>query len=179
MPLMATFLALVSYEGNAGTMGPEVLQVPEKIYVGVFGGGGASLETNISQYGTAFYTEAAGGPLAVNAFGQASSRAVGLVGGHIGYQWMDRPSTLFNPWSLAPAIELEGYYLGGNSFTAALNNNTTRLPEHNFHVKYPMSTGVFLANAILNITPEQSRYHPYIGAGIGAAVISISNASAT
>jgi opacity protein-like surface antigen len=90
-------------------------------------------------------------------------------------------SNLINSsWGLAPAIELEGFYLGKSSFTGHdINNNTTRLPEHDFLVNYPMTSGVFLANAILNLTPSQTRYHPYIAAGIGGAVLSIAHATAT
>lgn len=181
LSIMGILLAFTSTEGNAGTMGEEILSAPGKIYLGVFGGVGASNNISVSQYGTAFYTEAFGGPLAVNAFGQTNDRTVGLVGGHVGYQWMEGASNLFSSsWSLAPAVELEGYSVGKSSLTTDdINNETTRLIEHDFVVKYPMSTGVFLTNAVLNFNLNQSRYHPYLGAGIGAAVISISNAIAT
>lgn len=174
-------LILTSMKGNAGAMGPQMVAAPGKIYVGVFGGAGSSNKINMSQYGTAFFTESESGPLAVNAFGKTNSRTAGLVGGHVGYQWMDISSNLFNSQlSLAPAVELEGYYLGNSSYTGHdINNDTSRLLEHDFLVKYPMNAGVFLANAILNFNPVQSRIHPYIGAGIGAAVLSISNATST
>jgi opacity protein-like surface antigen len=179
IPMIGILLALTSAKGNTGTMGPEIM-APGKIYAGVFGGGGASTRIDIHQYGTAFYPEAAGGPLAVNAFGHSNSRSVGLVGGQVGYQWMEMPPTLFHvPWSFSPAAELEGYYLGKSSFRGhEVNNDTDRLDEHDFVVKYPMSAGIFLANAVLNFNPPQCRVHPYIAAGIGGAVISISRATA-
>jgi opacity protein-like surface antigen len=180
MRLMGSLLALASTEVNAGTMGAEVLSAPGKIYFGVFGGGGSNNNFRVSQYGTAFYVEAAGGPLAVNAFGRVHGDSTGLVGGHVGYQWTNISPNFFNsPWSLSPAIELEGYYLGENTFTGHdINNNTTRLPEHDFLVKYPTSTGVFLVNALLNLNSSSSKFHPYLGGGIGSAVLSISGAKA-
>lgn len=163
-------------EGNAGTMGP-IASAQGRPYVGVFGGAGGSTHVDIHQYGTAFFTEAAGGPLAVDSFGSSNSRTVGLVGAQVGYQWLEIPTSLFGSSALLPAAELEGYYLGKSSFTTHdINNNTERLPEHDFLVNYPMKSGVFLVNAVLAVK-TQSRIQPYIGAGIGGAVLSISNAS--
>lgn len=174
--IMAALL-LGSYQGYAGTMGPSVLSGPGKIYVGVFGGAGAADKVSIKQFGTAFFPEIVGGPLAVNAFGRVNSSTVGLVGGHVGYQWSE--INLFNAQSgISPATELEGYYLGKGTFTGhEINNNTARLPEHDFLVTYPVNTGVFLINAVANINlANQSIFHPYVGAGIGAGVLSISDA---
>ncbi|CDZ76074.1 hypothetical protein BN59_00338 [Legionella massiliensis] len=178
--MMGILFALASINGNAGTMGPTVINVPGKIYFGVFGGGGSSEKVDIRQYGTAFFTEANGGPLAVDAFGRAHTSSVGMVGGHVGFQWLDMSSNLFNSqWNLAPAFELEGYYLGKDSLTGHdINNDTARLPEHDFLVKYPTTTGVFLVNAVLNLNSADSRFHPYIGGGIGGAVQSVSRAKA-
>lgn len=178
--MIGILLALTSTEANAGTMGPEVISLPGKVYFGVFGGAGAAEKVDISQYGTAFFTEALGGPLAVNAFGRTHSGTVGLVGGHVGFQWLNMASNFFNSqWSLIPAFELEGYYVGRNTFTGhEINNDTTRLPEHDFLVKYPTSTGAFLVNAVLSLDSGQSRFHPYIAGGIGAGVQSISKATA-
>ncbi len=182
MPLIGLLCALTSTSGNAGSMGPAQLNESQKFYVGIFGGGGSSNKVHISQYGTAYYSEAEGGPLAVNAFGKTNSRSVNLLGGQVGYQWVEIfLNPLHSQWGITPAIELEGYSLGKNKFTAHdINNDTTRLPEHDFMVKYPMKSGVFLTNAVINFNLlEQSRFHPYVGAGIGAAVISISNATST
>lgn len=177
--VLGVLLALSSAEIQAGTMGPTQTPATEKVYFSIFGGGGSSNRININQYGTAFYPEANGGPLAVNAFGQTNSRNIGMVGGHIGYQWGDIFLNSFSSeTSLSPAVELEGYYVGKASFTGHdINNDTSRLPEHDFLVTYPMSTGVFLANTVLNLNlANYARWHPYVGAGIGAAVVSISHA---
>lgn len=161
-------------------MGAAVVPSSGKAYTGVFGGGGSSSSINMSQYGTAFFIEGQGGPLAVNAFGSTNHRNVGLFGVQVGYQWPELLTRPFNsPWGLVPAVELEGYYLGKGSFSGhEINNITDRLPEHDFYVKYPMKTRVFLANAILNFNlPEQhSKFQPYVGVGIGAANISITDA---
>jgi opacity protein-like surface antigen len=66
---------------------PEHATPARGIYLGVFGGGGFSTSTNVSQLGTAFFTEAEGGPLAVNATGRTDSGGVWFVGGQIGYEW--------------------------------------------------------------------------------------------
>jgi opacity protein-like surface antigen len=175
------FLALSGAEIQAGTMGPVQVAATEKVYLSIFGGGGTSNQVNISQYGTAFYFEGAGGPLAVNAFGRTNSRSVGIVGGNLGYQFADIGLNSLNiQGGLSPAAELEGYYVGKSSFRAHdINNETTRLPEHDFLVTYPLSTGVFLVNAVLNFnSPTYTRWRPFVGAGIGAAVLSVSNADA-
>ena len=174
LALAGIYFALTGLDAQAGTMGP-LTAAPGNIYVGVFGGGGASTTTDISQYGTALFSQDAGGPLAVNALGRAESHSVGIVGGQIGFLWTDSSASFAN-WALIPAFEAEGYYLGKSNFTGhEINNATTRLPEHDFAVTYPMSAGVFLINSVLNFN-SNSWFHPYIGAGIGGAVVSISNA---
>ena len=166
----------------AGTMGAEVAVPHDAIYLGFFGGGGVVTNGSLSQEGTAFYTEAKGGPLAVNATGAANNGSEWIVGGHVGYQWAGRLFNHTSPnWTFSPAAELEGYYLGGITLQGDdLNNGTTRLTEHNFHVTYPLHTGVFLVNAVLNANHSNfSNAHPYIGVGAGAAIISITGANAT
>jgi opacity protein-like surface antigen len=177
--ILGILLVLSGAELQAGAMGPAQIPSSEKIYLGIFGGGGSSNHVNMSQYGTAFFSEAVGGPLAVNSFGQTNSRNVGIVGAHIGYQWGNIfLNPLNNQIGLSPAVELEGYYVDKSSFTGHdINNDTTRLPEHDFLVTYPISTGVFLANTVLNFnSASYAKLRPYVGAGIGAAVLSISNA---
>lgn len=165
-------LALSVSCAYSGTMGPEVVNAG-KVYVGVFGGGGALSSVDIRQYGTAFFTEAVGGPLAVNAFGSAKSSSVGMVGGHIGFAWNN-----ISVMQLMPAVELEGYYIGGAELKGHdISDNTTRLPEHDFLVTYPLKSGVFLANAVLGANNSLfGRFKPYVGVGLGVAVQSISDA---
>lgn len=169
-------LALSASFAHCGTMGVEPL-VSGKSYVGVFGGGGALTNTNISQYGTAYFLEAVGGPLAVNGFGKANSSSMGMVGAHVGFAWPNNMS-IYLPGTLA--AELEGYYIGGARLTGHdLSSDTTRLAEHDFLVNYPLNTGVFLVNAVFNANSSLfGMFRPYVGAGLGAAVVSISGASA-
>lgn len=176
--MTGTLCALSFSAGFAGGPEPVLVDPPINIYVGIFGGIAGSNSFDVSQYGTAFYPEEVGGPLAVNAFGSIGHETSGLVGANIGYQWGDISGSV---WGVVPAIELEGYYLTKASFTADdINNDTTRLPEHDFVVTYPTKTGVFLTNIVLNInTAFLGRFHPYVGVGFGGAIASVSNATAT
>ena len=152
---------------------------PGNFYLGVFGGDGSSGQFHASQFGSAFFPEAAGGPLAVNAFGHTKSQSGWLAGAQVGYQARD---ILFNSsldWRVTPAIELEGYYLGNRSFTGDLINNTTRVPEHDFVVTYPMKRSVFLTSAVLSLNNPCYLFHPYIGVGFGGAIVEISGADST
>lgn len=152
---------------------------PGKIYVGLFGGLGSTNELNVSQYGTAFITEASGGPLAVNAFGETGNRSASMLGLQIGYQGDDiaiHPRTL---WMVAPAVELEGFTFDNETFSAELINATTRLTEHDFISSFPTSRNVFLANAVFNFDHPAIVVHPYVGLGLGGAVVRISGADST
>lgn len=151
---------------------------PGKLYLGVFGGGGSSNHFDGSQFATAFLTEAAGGPLAVNAFGQINDHNASFLGVQLGYQAQEICLSASSEWILAPAVELEGYWMHKSSFDGTLINNTARLPEHDFLVTYPMRRTVFLANAVLNFNSPCLLVDPYIGFGIGSAIVRISDASA-
>jgi opacity protein-like surface antigen len=151
----------------------------QKVYLGIFGGGASTESFNVTQFGTAFYTEAAGGPLAVNAFGDTSSRSTGFFGVQLGYQAHEMMLHPRLPWTLSPAVEMEAYSFSNKTFNADLINNTARLPEHDFVVSYPMSRNVFLANAVLNFNHPCFLLHPYVGFGIGGAVLRISGADAS
>ncbi|WP_367607409.1 outer membrane protein [Legionella sp. W05-934-2] len=174
--LSGCLLALSVTAAYSGSMGPESITSPGQIYVGVFGGGGGLTRTDISQFGSAFIPEANGGPLAVNSFGRSESSSTGMVGGHIGVTWS---TILGEHLPVTPAFELEGYYMGGITIEGHdIDNNTLRIPEHDFLVKYPLKTGVFLVNAVLNSQkPVFGKFRPYAGIGIGSAVLSISGAT--
>lgn len=152
---------------------------PEKLYFGIFGGGGSSNKINANQFGTAFFTEAAGGPLAVNALGQLGSESATFFGAQLGYQARGICINPCSHWSLGPTAELEWYAMGKRTFNGTLINNTDRIDEHDFIVSYPMHRNVFLANAVLSFNKPHLPIHPYIGLGIGNAIIRISSASST
>lgn len=157
---------------------PARMAAPGKFYVGIFGGGGSSGDFNATQYGTAYLLELQGGPLAVNAFGQLGSQSASYFGGQIGYQvqeiFMNTSS-----WTLTPAVELEGLSMSNSTFSGTLVNNSARLPEHDFAVSYPMSRNVFLLNGVITFNNPSLIVHPYIGLGIGDALLRISGATAT
>jgi len=150
-----------------------------KFYVGAFGGYGSSNNLSASQYGTAYLTEASGGPLAVNAFGQLASKSAAFFGAQLGYNAQEIFINSSSQWTLGPSAELEGYSMSKSTFNGTVINSTTRVEEHDFAVSYPLNRTVFLANAILSFNNPHLPVHPYIGLGIGNAIVRISGASST
>lgn len=151
-----------------------------RIYIGAFGGGLYSNSTKFSQMGTAFFTEASGGPLAVFAQGHTKKTSSGFGGAQIGYEWSQSllPGGCSN-WTLVPAAEMEAYWYS-HTKQGDLINPTDRLPEHDFFDSFHMNTGVYLANAIFSLNNSCfEAYSPYVGGGIGATRIFISNATST
>ncbi|WP_439544584.1 outer membrane protein, partial [Hyphomicrobium sp.] len=136
-----------------------------------FGGGGSSTATDVTQLGTAFFPEAVGGPLSVNATGRTDSGGVGFVGGQVGYELSSYPSVVL------PAFEIEGFYLDTGSRRATLQNPSIRLPEHTFENTFPMNNAVVLANMVLSFPTSYPGVTPYIGGGIGGARVSIEGAN--
>src|SRR5690349_14818924 len=99
---------------------PLFVTAPAKFYVGIFGGGGTSNNFNVSQYGTAYYAEGAGGPLAVNAFGVLHNQSASFFGMQLGYQTQEMLISPSSPVTLAPAIELEGFGMSNSSFNGTI-----------------------------------------------------------
>jgi opacity protein-like surface antigen len=179
--VIGVVLAATSSVGHASPA-PAQMIAPGKFYVGAFGGGASAKNFDINQYGTALFPEDVGGPLAVNAFGGSDHPSKGFIGAQVGYQGMAIFLNPNNPsWAIAPAAELEGLFIGNTTFSAHdINNNTTRLPEHDFSVTYPTRVSVFLTNAVVSLSaPQLGRFHPYVGVGLGGAIVSISGATAT
>lgn len=155
------------------------ITTPKNLYVGLFGGGGSTSQFNANQYGTAYIVEASGGPLAVDAFGHLGGRSASFLGAQLGYPINGLNLSPSSRWTIMPAIELEGYAMSETTFQGDLINNTARVPEHDFKVSYPMSRNVFLGNAVLSFDHPSLLIQPYIGFGIGSALIRISGADAT
>jgi opacity protein-like surface antigen len=149
-------------------------------YLGGFGGGGTLSSLSLTQLGSAYFSDASGGPLAVNAFGESLSRAEWLVGAHVGHTFSSIPLSFLAKMSLQPALELEGYYIGKNSIHGNdINNSTTRLSEHDFSITYPTSIGAGLLNAVIYFNHQTSAWQPYVAGGVGIGLVSISNAIST
>lgn len=140
------------------------------VYVGVFGGGGVSSDTDIAQLGTVFFTEASGGPLAVNATGQADSDSVWFIGVQVGHEWSSNSSVL-------PAFELEGFQLDTGTLNATLQNPNIRTVEQTFDTSFSTETTVFLANLVVSFPASFRGVTPYVGGGFGAAQVDVDGAT--
>lgn len=171
---MALGLLLAGTALNAGTMGP--IAPANSLYFGAFGGAGGVNSEDMRLNGVAFFSAAQGGPLVVNAFGSASdSDTVGVGGGFIGYKLNSFKGLM----GATPSLEFEGYYFGLTQRGHEVSDNNNRLLEHDFNVSYAMDNGVLLANGVLNFDKAWGSVTPYVGGGIGAAIISISGADST
>lgn len=180
---LLALLALLSINTmNSSLMAEECCDPCEcnRFYIGGFGGGLYSNSTKMSQMGTAYFTEAEGGPLAVDARGHTKKTSTGFGGVQIGYEWLTCPLNFgCSNWSLAPTVEIEAFWYRHNKKGHLINStDTDRLPEHDFVDTFHMHSGVYLANAILSLNNSCWRaFSPYIGGGIGASRINISDAS--
>lgn len=150
-----------------------------RLYIGAFGGELYSNKTKITQMGTALFSEAEGGPLAVDARGHAKRTDTGFGGAQIGYEWAGFPFMCScSDWTISPALEIEGYWYS-HKRKGHLNNSTDleRLPEHDFLDTFHMDMGVYLANAVFTLNTNSFwGIAPYVGVGAGAAHVSIHKA---
>ncbi len=168
--LTLAIASLVAAPTVAAADGLPEQSVPARgVYVGVFGGGGVSTATDVDQLGTAFFTEASGGPLAVNAKGRTGSDGAWFVGGQVGHEWSSGSVVL-------PAFEIEGFYLDTGTRRATLENPSNRIPEHTFDDSLPTNSSVFLVNLVLSSSTSFHGLTPYVGGGIGGARVNIDGA---
>jgi opacity protein-like surface antigen len=168
LAIIASFLAAPVVAADRPL--PEQATPARGVYVGVFGGGGFGTNTDVNQLGTAFFTEAEGGPLAVNATGRTNSGGVGFVGGQVGYE-------LSYGSFVQPAFEIEGFYLRSGTRRATVDSPTDRLDEHTFDNTFSIHNSVFLANMVLSFPTLHPGLTPYIGGGIGGARVSVDGAN--
>jgi opacity protein-like surface antigen len=168
LPVMAN-----SYKGDVP---PPALS---GFYLGAFGGWGSFNDFQVTQSGVAMFSptlNAAGiggltEPLAIDAVGSVGNNSVGFGGIHLGYEW------LVPAWGVTPAIELEGIYFS-KTLEADLDNSSIVLTEHDFDDNFPTKTGVVLINGVLQLNCfRMSVVHPYVGFGLGAAILSINGAN--
>lgn len=177
------FLALLAFLSlntvNSSTMAEECCS-PEcnnRIYVGAFGGVTYSNSTRMRQTGTAFFLEAQGGPLAVDARGRSRKNSSGYGGAQIGYEWTNCPYPIgCSNWNLTPGAELEAYFYQHKK-KGHLINPTNRLEEHDFNDSFPMYMGIYLVNGVVTLNNCcLGNFSPYVGGGIGVANIRIRSA---
>lgn len=151
-----------------------------RFYIGVFGGGLYSDSTEMIQRGTAFFTEAMGGPLAIDARGHIRKTSSGYGGIQVGYEWAECPYYIgCSDWSISTAAEVEGYWYGHKK-RGLLSTPSAALPEHDFRNSFKMGVGVYMLNAVFAINTNCLwNLTPYVGGGIGAANLHIRKATAT
>lgn len=170
-------LALLSLNASGLTADECCPSSCNRLYVGAFGGGLYSNKSKFNQTGVAFFTEAEGGPLAVNARGHTKARSTGYGGVQIGYEWTQCPINIgCGDTNLTPAVEVEGFWYK-HSIKGNLSNDTDRLEAHDFVDSFSTRTGVYLINGLININNCcLGSFTPYIGGGIGAAHLSLGKA---
>jgi len=142
------------------------------IYAGLFGGLGTAGSASLQQKG-AVHLLPTRFKLPIDASGYTDTPQVALGGVQIGYDW--NRHTPSSAWSLKPAAELEGIYLGKHTPVGTMPVTPRALGTQ--YVSIPTTAGILLANAVLTIqTPYSDRILPYIGAGAGIAMVSIKGA---
>lgn len=147
----------------------------EGAYIGVFGGIGNSGSTSLQQQGTVFLNPPNRFPvLPIDAKGPTNHNHEIPVGGiQLGYEWSEY--VMSEGWSLQPAAELEGIYIGRHTPLGVMPVTPAFLGTQ--YVTIPMTTGLLMVNGVFTLeTPITKRLLPYVGGGIGAAFISIRGA---
>ncbi|MFT0545476.1 outer membrane protein [Allopusillimonas ginsengisoli] len=160
---------LVSALGSGSCIAADA-QSDQGAYVGVFGGTGAAIATSLQQKGAVHLNNVRSLPIHANGSTGSSTR-VSMGGVQAGYEW-DRWNLGQARWSLKPAVELEGIFLGKYSPTGTMPVRPRALGTQ--YVTIPMKTNLLLANAVFTIqTPYSNKVFPYVGVGAGAAFVSI------
>lgn len=157
--------------GSAGTR-VDQFDSRNSFYVGVLGGLGSLADTSLQQRGGVYLTSRR--LLPIDAQGSTGHTGVWLAGIQAGYE--SSAVGLGNSnWALKPALEVEGILIGQH----APVGNMPIMPRFlgTQYVEMPMTAQLLMANAVVTFrTPYSDTVHPYIGAGVGAAFISISGA---
>jgi len=175
---LAAFFALVSLNAmNSSLTADECCEPPScnRLYVGAFGGGIYSNSSQVSQFGTAYFSELTSiGPLSVIGEGSLNKTSTGFGGVQVGYEW-SKPSC--SGWSLATAGELEAFFFEAKKNGHLINQTVNGLPEHDFLDSFHMNSSVILANVVFAINSDcLFGFSPYVGGGIGTTRISLTSA---
>ena len=159
------------------------------IYLGAFGGAGRTDNQDVEQTGTAHKT---GFDLLVDVKGKVERDTSGLIGAHVGYEWASTSS------NIKPAIELELMYTEADQKSNLVNPNDERMANitltgsaltdaqvavadysagnHRFFNQMNMKMALFMANGVFTYDTD-SMFKPYIGAGLGLAVVRMTGAT--
>lgn len=163
---LSFIFAKANLEAKDSTPIPDVHPAPIGIYFGgCFGWGFSCVE--IKQSGTILYSDASGGPQAVEASGSSSNSHYWFGSLQMGYEFLkkQRPA-----WIPSPAVEIEGYYFA-NLQKAYLPTSSGLI----FTSAFPTRTGVLLANGSAVFSSDFMALH--ITGGLGAGKASIHGAS--
>lgn len=154
---------------DAGSSAAEDIARDEGAYLGVFGGIGTSFATRLQQRGKVHISEHIFLP--INALGSTSNTSVELGGMQLGYEWGPWRAD-GSGWALKPAVELEGIYIGEYAPVGEMPVHPTALGTQ--YVTVPSRVSLGMANAVFTFdTPYSDRVSPYLGFGVGAALVSI------
>lgn len=170
---LGVLLALVCSFGAGACLAADAAS-ERGAYIGLFGGFGSSASTNVRQLGGFYLPAPLTSRVNVDANGQTGTGNVGLLGVQVGYEWSRLP--LGRPeWSLKPAVELEGLYIGRHAPVGDMPIDPAILGTQ--YVTIPMTVGVLLSNVVSTFqTPYSDRVFLYLGLGAGVARVFIQGA---
>lgn len=165
---MVSAAALCVCVFDAGPSAAEDSVRDEGVYLGVFGGVGTSFATRLQQRGKVHISERFSLP--INALGSTSNANVKLGGIQLGYEGQWRADG--SGWALKPSVQLEGIYIGEHSPVGEMPVHPSALGTQ--YVTVPTRVGLGMANAMFTFdTPYSDRIFPYLGVGVGVALVSI------
>ncbi len=143
-------------------------------YQSLFGGGGTMYLDHFKQRGTKLFPASEGGPQIVIAHGKPRHSADLMLGMNFGYNYFKLPINC--DLNIVVATEVESYYLK-NTIKGHLINQNSAFANQTFYDSFPTHTGTLLFNSVVNFNMSRMpRVHPYVGAGIGTAMLTITAA---
>ena len=169
--LRTRFVLTAAIVGSAAFLPGTALAEPQQgLYIGAFGGTGASVATSLRQRGKVYINDRLHLPIDAQGSTQSSTR-VGLGGLQLGYEWGTWRSQGAN-WGVSPAAELEGIYIGKHTPEGVMPVTPRALGTQ--YVEVPTSLGLLMANAVFTFrTPYSDNIFPYLGVGAGVARVTI------
>jgi opacity protein-like surface antigen len=146
-------------------------------YFGIFAGGGVSDSDQIEASTRVIRLVSPPEIIEVDGAGAARKEGAVMAGVNVGYEC--RGWELAGPrgWAILPALEFEQFYLGTTqSSDRIFNPSEPGPPDHVFTFDAPLDMAVFMPNLVLTLHTS-TRLHPYIGGGVGTAMVPVSGAT--